>query len=453
MYISVRGIPHAGQPGGTPDGGSPAVPSGGPARQVSRVVVLLGAVSLLTDLSSEMVVAVLPVFLTAGLGLTAVQYGVVDGLYRGVTAAVRIGGGMAADLTRRPKLVATLGYGLSCVCKLFLLPVQGFAGVSAVLSADRIGKGIRTAPRDAMIAQATPVGSLGYAFGVHRAMDAVGALGGPLIAFGVLAALPNGFDAIFVLSFGIAAVGVAALVLFVPDVRPEPAATTTPALTAEATADPPARRGAALRRAGRDALALARGGAYRRVLVVAGVLSVATVTDGFVYLALRDRVGVSATLFPLLFVGTSTAYLLLAVPMGVIADRLGRGRVFLAGHVAAVGAYLSLWLLPPGPWVVAAVLALVGTYYAATDGVLAALTSTLVPVGARGTGLAGVQTVVALGGLASAVVFGVLWSRFGPQQAVVCFAAALAVGVALAALLLPGVRPGGGGPASDEVTA
>lgn len=424
MYITVRGTPHRA--------------ARGARERVPRVVVLLGTVSLLTDLSSEMVVAILPVYLTVGLGLSPLQYGVLDGLYRGVTAVVRIAGGLAADLTRRPKAVAVVGYGLSAGTKLLLLPAQGFAALSAVITADRIGKGLRTAPRDAMIARAVPPQALGSAFGVHRAMDAVGALGGPLIAFAVLALLPLGYDVVFVLSFALGVLGVAVLVLFVPEHR-DP---TAPAATAPDAGPPPLRGRAAVRDAVRGVLRLARGGAYGRILAVAAVLSLATVTDGFVYLVLRDRAGVPASLFPLLFVGTSVTYLLLAAPLGRLADRVGRARVFLAGHLAAALAYVLLAHLPAGPLtMVAVVVALVGVYYACTDGVLAALTSAVVPPAARATGLAGVQTVVAAGGLLSAVGFGAVWTSWGPRAGVTVFAALLVAGVAAGAWLLRGADP------------
>jgi MFS family permease len=435
MYTTVRGLPESTTAG--PAGKAVA------KRRVGRTVVLLGTVSLFTDLSSEMVVAVLPVYLTLVLGLTPLQYGIIDGLYQGVTAAVRIVGGLGADLTRRPKVVAVIGYGLSCVCKLLFLPAQTFAAISAVVALDRSGKGVRTAPRDAMIAGASAPESLGYAFGVHRTMDTVGALGGPLLAFGILALLVDGYDAIFMLSFSLAAVGVAILVLFVPNRPSSPAAATgtTDDAADDATPDAP-RRG--LRAAVRDVAGLVLLPSYRRVLGVAALLSLATISDGFVYLTLKDKVGLGAALFPLLFVGTSAAYLLLAIPLGRLADRIGRRRVFIGGHAVAALAYAALWLLPPGPALVVGVLALVGTYYACTDGVLPALTVPIVPETVRSSGIAGVQTVMALGSLGSAVLFGVLWARWGQQTAVATFAVVLAVLVVVATRLLAGVeRPAG----------
>jgi len=421
LYTSLRGIPET------------AARPGGPRRpRVARIVLVLGTVSFFTDLSSEMVVAVLPVYLTLVLGLTPFQYGVIDGLYQGITAAVRIVGGITADLTRRPKVVAVAGYGLSCVVKLLFLPAQSFAAVTALVAIDRSGKGLRTAPRDAMIADSAAPEALGYSFGVHRAMDTAGALGGPLIAFGVLAALVDGYDTIFVLSFSLAAIGLAVLVLFVPGHSTRPQSVTTRTTTRTTTT-----RTTTTRTSHRREFAdLARTRAYRRLLVVGGLLSVATISDGFVYLTLKERVDLGARMFPLLFIGTAVAYLVLAVPLGRLADRIGRARVFLGGHVVAVLGYLLLGLLPTGPVLIAGVLGLVGAYYAATDGVLPALTAAIVPVAVRSSGIAGVQTVMAVGNMVSALLFGTLWARFDPVTAVAAFSVGLTLAIVVAARLL-----------------
>ena len=182
-------------------------------------VVALGTVSLFTDISSEMVTAVLPAYLVLGLHLSIVQYGVLDGLYTGATAFTRLAGGYLADRCPRRKLVAGLGYGLSAVSKIGLLLVGAApAAIGAVIALDRTGKGIRTAPRDALIALSAPERDLGQAFGVHRAMDAVGAFLGPLAAIGVLAiAGSDSYDAVFFVSLCIALIGVVVLVLFVRD--------------------------------------------------------------------------------------------------------------------------------------------------------------------------------------------------------------------------------------------
>ncbi len=159
MYVSVRD--------------RPAAPADRRAGRVATTVLLLGVVSMLTDVSSEMVAAVLPLYLTAHVGLGYLAYGFVDGLYQGVSAVVRIAGGYAGDRGGRPKWIAAAGYGISALSRIALLPAQGLFAVTAVITGDRLGKGLRTAPRDALIAGASDPAMLGRAFGVHRTLDTV----------------------------------------------------------------------------------------------------------------------------------------------------------------------------------------------------------------------------------------------------------------------------------------
>src|SRR4051794_22643402 len=183
---------------------------------VAKTVVLLGITSLITDISSEMVSTVLPLYLIYIGGFSPLAFGLIDGIYNGATAFVSLAAGYVGDRWRRHKDVAVAGYGLSAVCKLGLVAVgTGLSAIGAVVLLDRIGKGIRTAPRDAMISLATPKEELGAAFGVHRALDTSGAMIGPLVAFAILAVAPVAFNSIFVVSFMLAIVGVAVLVLFV----------------------------------------------------------------------------------------------------------------------------------------------------------------------------------------------------------------------------------------------
>lgn len=406
MYLSLRDRPSGGRirPGAR--------------RRVAPVVITLGFVSLLTDISSESVSAILPVYLTGVLGLSALAYGFVDGLYQGVSAVVRIGAGMASDRTDHPKWVAVAGYGLSCVARVFLPFAGGLAAISGVVTADRIGKGVRSAPRDAMIASATPTDDLGHAFGVHRALDTVGAAAGPLIAFLVLWAVPGGYTTVMVVSLAAAATGVALLLLLVPDQRPRRMAAA--AAGEEAAAAPRVRW--------RDVT----DPRLVRFLSMVGVLGLLTVSDGFLYLALFERGGFEATWFPLLFVGTNVAYLALAVPIGRLADRVGRGRVLVAGHVALVGAYGCALLPGGGLALVVGSLLFLGTFYAATDGVTAAIAARLVAPGVRASGIASAQTVVALSRLVSSTAFGALWFTLGPQPALMLMGGLLVVAIVAA---------------------
>ena len=409
MYVTMRGAPS----------GDPSLHQGRTGK-VAGTVLLLGVVSLLTDVSSESVSSVLPLYLTGALGLGPLAYGLIDGLYQGVSALVRILGGWASDRIDRPKWVAVAGYGLSAVARLALLPAGGLASVTAVITTDRLGKGLRTAPRDAMISASTEPAMLGRAFGVHRAMDTAGALIGPLIAFVILFWLPGSYTSVFVVSFVFALIGLAVLVLLVPDLRPRRAALGADQSIPTAGGSSPTWR-------------LLVDPRLSRLLLVAGVLGLLTIGDGFLYLALQRRDDFATEFFPLLYVGTNAAYLALAVPLGRLADRVGRAKVFVGGHVALVAAYVAAGGPFTGITATIACLLLLGTFYASTDGLLAALAGRLVDLPMRTSGIATAQTVVAASRFASSLGFGLLWVWLGRSYALWVVAAALAAALALVA--------------------
>ncbi|GII59622.1 MFS transporter [Planotetraspora thailandica] len=402
-------------------------------------VFALGAVSLVTDISSEMVTAILPLYLVIGLQFSPAAYGLVDGLYTGATVVLRLAGGYLADRIRRRKAVAGFGYALSAVAKLGLLAAGGsVTAIGLAITADRAGKGLRTAPRDALITLSAPPGQLGRAFGVHRTMDSVGAFIGPLVALAVLALAGQGYDAVFVTSSCIAVFGVVILALFVRDHRgPAHTGVPSPANAPSETAGPSkaARETVSVR----QAAGLLRDSRVRRLLLAACLLGFVTVGDGFVYLLLQRREEVSLGWFPLLAVGTSLAYLLLAAPLGALADRVGRLPVTLGGYAALVAVYLALVAPVGGPVLVVVVLCLYGLFYAATDGILMALAAPLLPERLRTTGLALVQTGQALAYLGSSVLFGVAWQSWGITAA--CWLAVLAgvTAIIVTAALLRGV--------------
>jgi MFS family permease len=380
--------------------------------RVGRTVLLLGVVSLLTDISAEMVATVLPLYLLYTVGLSPLQYGFIDGIYQAGAVLVRVAGGFVGDRWQRHKEVAVLGYGVSAFCKLGLMLTGAWSALSAVILLDRAGKGVRTAPRDALISLSTSPEQLGTAFGVHRALDTTGAMLGPLVAFGILALTPSAFDSVFFVSFCFALVGLGILLLFVEN---------PPRRKAEEPAPQMSLVGAARLLGERRFGLLAVSGA---------VLGLATISDGFVYLGLQRKLDFDIGLFPLLFVATAVVYMLLAVPVGRLADRVGRVPVFLAGYVLLLLVYACLLIPAPGLATVLLCTTLLGTYYAATDGVLAAIASALLPEQVRGTGLAALVTATSTGRLAASVLFGALWTAFGYQAAILAFTAALLVALA-----------------------
>lgn len=386
---------------------------------VSRTVLLLGLTSLFTDISSEMVATILPLYLVFRLGFTPLQFGVIDGLYQGVSALVRVASGVVGDRWRRHKDVAFAGYGLSAICKpLFLVVGAAWSGLVAVILFDRTGKGIRTAPRDALISLSTPPAQLGAAFGVHRALDTAGAMIGPLLAFALLELRPNHYDPIFVISFCFAIVGVSILGLFVRnDDRPDEAGDV---------------EHVSFRGIGR----LLVEPRFRLVTLAGSALAIATVSDGFLYLGLQRRLQFDPSYLPLLYVGAAGVFMVLAVPMGRLADRYGRATVFVTGYVLLLLVYALLLLPSFGGAQVVLYLVLVGAYYAATDGVLMALASAVIPAHLRGSGLSALVTATSLGRLVSSVVFGAIWATYSAGFAVATFGVLLIAALCVAVVLL-----------------
>jgi MFS family permease len=397
-------------------------------RLVSANVLALGAVSLFTDVSSEMVTSVLPVYITVGLHLSVAVFGFLDGTYVGFSALIRLFAGYAADRWQRRKLLAGSGYALSALAKLGVLAAgSSVPALGAALAVDRTGKGIRTAPRDALITLSSEPENLGQSFGVHRAMDTVGAFAGPLVASLVLALVIDGYDAVFVVSFCVAALGVAILVMFVRDRRQPVADRKAVSLGA--------------------AFGLLRDRRYAAVTVCAALLGLVTISDAFVFLMLQRLLHLDAKQFTLLPVGTAAVYMLLAIPFGRLADRMSRLTLFLLGHLALAGVYLMLIGPVRGAALVAVTLVLHGTFYAATDGVLMALAGPLLPAALRTSGLALIQTGQAAAKAIASVTIGLLWNSHDLQWTVRIALFALAAVLVIAALALPRVNRAPAGPA------
>ena len=297
--------------------------------------------------------------------------------------------------------------------------VQGaWLPTTACLLLDRLGKGIRTAPRDTLIALSSPRSRRAEAFGVHRAFDSAGALLGPLVAFSLLGLFPGHFQGLFGVSVGMGLLGLATLVLGVENRAPD--SLPTPPLSArswQSTLDP---------------LWLP---SFRRLLLAATPLALLSVSDAFVYLTFQRLSDLNVSYFPLLYLGTALIYLTLAIPLGRLADRVGRWRVFLGGYVGLWG-YMSSCCCHnwdrSRSW---PALVLLGTYYAATDGVLMAVASELLPPAELTSGLALLTTVIILSRLVASVLYGALWSWQGPRLTLCLFIAGLATAMLCAAAL------------------
>jgi MFS family permease len=406
-------------------------------RGIDSNVYALGFTSMFTDISSEMVNPIVPIYLTYQLGFSIFQIAVFTGIYSGITALASLFGATIADRLNRYKEVAGVGYSVSAFCKLgLLLSRNAWVAATGFLYLDRTGKAMRTAPRDALISLSSSRDRLGESFGVHRALDTTGAVIGPLLAFTLLWLAPGKFSTIFVVSFCVGLVGLAIFFLFVRN-------------RSAKTADRAKKNRVILR----DVLRLLQKRPYASICFAGVVLGLFTIADPLVYLSFQRASKMNLAFFPLFYVGTSVVYLVLAVPLGRLADRIGRSYVFLGGFVFLGMVYAVLLIPSPGLIALLIMLAMFGTYYAATDGVLAAIASAALPAEIRTTGLAFLDGSVAVSGFISSLLFGALWSVLGPTDTVKVFLIALAVALGAASyVLLVGPRRSQGGASTSEVT-
>ncbi len=397
-------------------GQAPAVRRWLPA--VSPTVWALGFTSMLTDISSEMVASILPMYLVLQLGMQPFAFGIIDGIYQGAAALVRVAGGVMADRWQRHKEVATAGYALSAVCRVALLAVGSTWGaIVGIVAVDRIGKGLRTAPRDALISLRSPCRELATAFGVHRGLDAGGAMLGPLAAFVLLAAMPGRFDVLFAVSFVVAVMGVAVIVLFV-----DPVAEGSRLMARAARKTPP--------------LEVFRAPRFRAILIAAFVLALPTVSDGFIFLSLQRRLDMGVMVFPLFYVATSLFTAVFSVPFGRLADRFGRTLVLIGGYGLLVAVYVTLFMTQGSPVFALVTLALLGAFYAATDGVLTAMAASVLSPAASGSGLSFLATATNIARVVASVLFGLLWARAGLATATGWYLGALVVAIVASAVVL-----------------
>jgi len=381
-----------------------------------RNVWVLGIVSLLTDVSSEMIHAVLPLFLMQ-LGAGVALIGLIEGIAEATASLVKVFAGGLSDYLGQRKGLAVAGYGLSALVKpLFALATDPW-GVLLARGADRVGKGIRGAPRDALVADSTAPALRGAAFGLRQSLDTVGALLGPLLAFGMLAATDSSFRTIFAWAVIPGWLGVAVLIWGVREPPP--------------TLERPQRPNwATLGRLGRD---------YWLLLAVALVFNLGNSSEAF-FLLKAEQVGIATPQIPLLLVLMNLTYALSAYPVGVLSDRWGRLGLLGVGWGAYAVIYLGL-AVASQPWQVWLAVAAYGLHLGLTQGVLLALVADRVPEALRGTAYGFLNLVVGMSLLPASLIAGALWQWGGAGWAF-GFGSVCAL---LAVVLLIIVKPSGAG--------
>jgi MFS family permease len=394
---------------------------------VSRNVFFLGWVSLLTDVSSEMIFTVMPLFLLNVLKVGTPIIGLIEGIAEGTASLFKLVSGWLSDRLGQRKSLAVFGYSLSTLAKPFLYIASSWGVVLAVRFTDRVGKGIRSAPRDALVADSTSPNEMGKSFGFHRAMDTMGAVLGLSLAALIVYLVERGgleltwhaFRTLVLAGIGPAVLAVLMLLLFVREKKRGAQPKSGDPTAGQAICEGPSKA--------------ASDGRFKLFLVIMVLFTLGNSSDAFLILRAQN-LGFSVVGVLVLFVTFNLVYALAAMPAGMVSDRLGRKRVIVVGWAIYALSYLGL-ALASATWQLWLLFALYGLYYGISEGVCRAFVCDLVPVERRGTAYGWYHTAVGISLLPASVIAGWLWHLIGPS-ATFYFGAAMAGAAMLGFLLL-----------------
>jgi MFS family permease len=360
-------------------------------RQMPAGVWALGFVSLLMDISSEMIHSLLPLFMVGTLGASALMVGIIEGVAEATALIVKVFSGALSDYLGKRKGLAVLGYTMGALSKPLFALASGSGLVLGARFIDRVGKGIRGAPRDALIADLAPAGMRGAAFGLRQSLDTVGAFLGPLLAVGLMLLWSNDFRAVFWVAVIPGLLSVAVLLI---GVREPPLA-------------PDHRRSNPVTRAN-----LARmGSAYWWVVAIGAAFTLARFSEAFLVLR-AEQAGIALALVPLVMVAMNVVYAASAYPFGRLSDRISQPLLLALGLLVLAAADLVL-ALPPTTATLLAGVALWGVHMGMTQGLLAAMVADAAPADLRGTAFGFFNLMSGLAMLAASVIAGLLWDRLG----------------------------------------
>ena len=397
---------------------------------------ILAAVSFLTDVASEITYPLLPLFLSTVLGVSAAGLGVIEGFAESVSSLIRLPAGWWSDRTRRRKPLVVVGYSIAALARPLIGLAQSAGEVLAIRVSDRFGKGIRTAPRDALIADSVAAEQRGYAFGIHRASDNLGAVLGPLIAWGVLTLGLAELRTLFLWTALPGLLSVLLLVFFVRETRESVAAderlasAALPKSETDANGPPVAVPVAASE--------VPLGAPFWRLLVVIFLFTLSLSTDAFLLLR-ASQLGVSAALIPILWAALHVVKSSSSAVSGALSDRIGRRPLILGGWGIYALVYLG-FAVASAPWHAWALFLVYGLYFGMSEGPEKALVADLAPPSRRGTAFGWFNAAVGIAALPASILFGVVWDRWGVETAFTMGAAIAGVSSVLFALLVPATR-------------
>ncbi|MBL0172750.1 MAG: MFS transporter [Gemmatimonadaceae bacterium] len=390
----------------------------------SRNVLALAAVSFLTDASSEIIAPLLPMFLIGTLGASVRTVGLIEGGAEAIASLLKLASGWWSDRSQRRKPLIVFGYTVASLVRPLIGFAQSSTQVLAIRFTDRVGKGVRGAPRDALLAASTPVESRGRAFGFHRAADHAGAVVGPLIAMACLAWLAMPLRHVF---FVAAIPGALAVLVAIFAVREE-----REAVPAQMTSAPTATKVAAA-----DARQAPMPASFVRVMVPIALFTLGNSTDAFLILR-ANQLGVSLALIPLLWVLLHVVKSASSTPGGALSDKVGRAPLIIGGWIVYALVYVG-FAAASATWHVWALFALYGIVFGLSEGTEKALIADLVPAARRGRAFGWYHAIIGVAALPASMVFGAVWDTYGASAAFL-MGAALAVTASMTLLLLLGFR-------------
>jgi MFS family permease len=376
--------------------------------QIPRGVWTLGFVSMFVDISTEMIHGLLPVFLVTVLGASTMMVGLIEGVGEATASISKLFSGWLSDRLGKRKALTIIGYGLGALSKpLFALATTSSLVLAARFS-DRVGKGIRGAPRDAMVGDMVPAGQRGAAYGLRQALDTVGAIAGPLIAIALMALLHDNFRLIFWLAV---IPGLLSVLVLMLGVREPPRQTTDAQAPVKFT----------------DLKTI--GNAYWVVVGVGAVLTLARFSEAFLILRAQDS-GLPLALAPLVLVVMNIVYALSAYPLGALSDRIDRTLMLGLGFATLIAADLVL-AVAPNLWVVMAGVALWGLHMGMTQGLLSALVADAAPANLRATAFGVFNFASGIALLLASLIAGILWELIGPSATFIAGAVFTACGLSV----------------------
>lgn len=378
--------------------------------KIPKTVWALGFVSLLMDTSSEMIFSLLPLFMTSVLGMGALSVGIIEGAAEATALIVKVFSGVLSDYLGKRKRLAVIGYSLAALTKPFFAIASGVSVIFGARIIDRVGKGIRGAPRDALIADITPPQTRGAAFGLRQAMDTVGAFAGPLMGAAFMFLLADNFRAVFWIACVPAAMAVFILIAWVKE--PEQKAIKIPGNPISS---------ANLKK---------MGGAYWSIVIVGGLFGLARFSEAFLVLRAKD-LGVPLAAVPLVMVFMNIVYAFTAYPFGKLSDKIGRGGLLALGVFILFCANIAL-AKAMGLALLGAGIFLWGLHLGITQGLLSALVADAAPGDMKGTAFGFFNLISGIAVLIASIAAGFLWQRFGASAtfyfgAAFCAAAFIAI--------------------------